>query len=120
MRRMRIGPARRPIPRMEPGAPAMPEGMSDNGKREWFSLLPVLLDGNLVTPGDGMALAEMCELQARSAELRPLIDAVKSASSREWSRLLNKDLRIAGKLLRLWDHFGMSPLARARIAKHGR
>ncbi len=47
--------------RYTPGEPKMPEFMSKEAKREWRRMVPLLLQGRVLSESEGVALGSLCQ-----------------------------------------------------------
>lgn len=105
------------------GVPNPPPWITPAGLEVWNQLAPALVVMKVLTVVDVFAFGRYCELTARWVELKKARDSRGLAG---WSHKQSKNSIIVlpqgseekalmGELLRLEDHFGLTPSSRTRI-----
>lgn len=121
-------PGKRAINKREPkppaGVPTPPEHLSDEARRVWFALAPMLDAMGVLTQADAIELEVLCEDYAEWLELKKDIQAngrvqtVTTKSGDEFIRqrpqvgmLQDADRRLKGHLA----EFGLTPASRSKV-----
>lgn len=117
---------RRKEPQPEKRRPRRPTWLTDKAKAVWNHVVPLLESMSVLTVIDGESLARYCTLTCRWRECEDFLAknghtyAVKDADGTVTGMASFPQARIAQglseSLLRLEQHFGMTPSSRARIA----
>ena len=116
-------PGHRPLNKLEPkpeaGAPEMPDDLSPAAKKEWNSIVPILLSMNVLTIADGKALGGYCEAFALARQAKREIKKFGITILTMAGRKKNPAVGVyveAEKLMRAFlSDFGMSPATRSRL-----
>lgn len=125
LRLLHGNPARKPLPKSEPkparALPRPPKTISPRAKEHWRPLARQLDEVGVLTCLDATALLLLCETYATweeaGEELREhgLVITKPSGLSRQSPYLLIAN-RAQDQLLKLLTEFGMTPIARTRVA----
>lgn len=124
---LRGNPGRRPLPQneLEPstlGEPRPPRGMSDVARAEYRRLIRQYRGSGLITQFDRASLAMLCELYARWLHAEQMLRETDGLviETKQGNKIQNPWLGIANRAqseYRRWcSEFGLTPVARARIA----
>ncbi len=114
------------------GEPRMPDFLSKEAKREWRRMVPLLLQGRVLSEAEGIALGSLCQdiatlsVAQREVQKRGLIVRVGASRNAEGKVINEGELRIH-PLLAVIDRisprvtvglreFGLTPASRSRIA----
>ena len=113
-------------PQPERGRPRCPRWLDDTAKTAWKRLVPQLDRMGVLTRVDANALARYCRLWSRWRQAEEFLQQrgdsflvrdgagnVKGVKAYPQVRMANQ---LAEQLLRLENHFGLTPAARARLA----
>jgi len=113
-------------PRPERGRPRCPKWLDEKAKEAWALLIPPLDRMGVLAKIDGNALARYCRLHSRWRDAEEFLQKqgdtylAKDADGRVTGVKAYPHARIAAQLseqlLRLEQHFGMTPAARARLS----
>ena len=102
------------------GIPPIPDGMTNEGAKEWRQLAPIVYGSKRLTPGDLRALQLLCECLATATALEdvilqdgPLIDSGSGGKKAHPAiKLLESSRKQAHWLLR---DFGLTPRYRGSV-----
>ena len=114
------------------GEPKMPDFLSKEAKREWRRMVPLLLQGRVLSESEGVALGSLCQdiatlsLAQRDVQKRGLIVRVGASRNAEGKVINEGELRVH-PLLAVIDklsprvfmglrEFGLTPASRSRAA----
>ena len=118
--------------RFTPGEPKMPDFLSKEAKKEWRRMVPMLLQGRVLSESEGVALGSLCQdiatlsIAQRDVQKRGLI--VRVGASRDGDgRVTNEgELRVhplvavidrlSPRVLVGLREFGLTPASRSRAA----
>ena len=113
-------------PKPEPAPPVKPAALSPAAGVVWDELVPQLDAAGMVTPVDGRAFARYCELfpvwdellafLRKSGHAHPIKNSKGEVVGVRPYPQLRLALQVSEHLLRLEQHFGMTPAARARLS----
>ena len=130
MRLLQGNPGKRPLDlstdvNFRVGAPAIPKDMKGVALAHWRSLVPVLIEGRVLTPADGSILELTCQAYAYMKMLQRECDKKKSivyeqigaAGQKTKRRHVEFDLldRAERKYFRYLSEFGLTPATRTRV-----
>lgn len=133
MKEAEDNPGHRPLNHKEPkpgtGVPEMPRWLSKGAKREWKSIVPILLKMKVLTVADGKSLASYCEacatLERAQAHIAKFGDVIQVYRESKDGDLVcvgmkpNPSVTIADKQMKLIrgfaSEFGLTPASRARL-----
>ena len=117
-------------PEGEPGRPTCPAWLSKEAKRAWRELLPMIDGMGILSRTDRNALARYCQTWAkwRLAEEWMMKHGDHIAVQDSTGKVVEikeppqvvRAIRLADQLLRLEQQFGLTPSARAGLAKEKR
>ena len=117
-------PGRRPLPENEakptPGAPVVPEWLSDLGRKVWDTEAPELAKIGLLTQADGIAFGLFCESMANyitdakelRGEKRVAVSEKGSAYQHPLVGMCNKSW---DQILKMCREFGVTPASRSQV-----
>ncbi len=113
-------------PRPERGRPRCPKWLDDKAKEAWAQLIPQLDRMGILAKIDGNALARYCRLWSRWRQAEDFLATqgdtylVKGTDGKATAVKAYPQARIAAtlaeQLLRIEQHFGMTPASRARLS----
>jgi P27 family predicted phage terminase small subunit len=113
-------------PHPERGRPRCPRWLDEKAKEAWAQLIPQLDRMGVLAKIDGNALARYCQLWSRWRKAEDFLQQqgdtylVKGPDGKATAVKAYPQARIAAQLaeqlLRLEQHFGMTPAARARLS----
>ncbi len=99
------------------GAPEVADFLSDDARREWERLSPVLLGAGLLTPLDGPALNLLCALWGSWVQIarRLTTEGVTVGKRSQPHPLLAPAARLATLVRAMLTEFACTPSSRARL-----
>jgi P27 family predicted phage terminase small subunit len=118
-------PGKRALNRSEPQfarvAPKCPSHLSPEAKKRWREICPVLLRARLLTEGDQMALANLCQAYATMAKAQKELNRgdlmITSQSGYAQQNPLFTVIRSSMEIItKLCREFGLTPSARSRMS----
>ena len=106
-------------PNFERAIPDCPDHLSEDAQKQWAQLAPVLYRAGLLTAGDQIALANLCQAYATLAKAQRelndvplLVGSKKSPRATPLFKIIDESIRT---IYRLCQEFGLTPLARSRM-----
>ena len=102
-------------PQPEPSAPDAPAWLSDAGRAEWDQVVAQLRAMNLLRACDRNAIARYAFLCARYMQVAQYVAQHGETGSNRMRPEARVLLEIGQQLLRLEQHFGLTPAARASL-----
>jgi P27 family predicted phage terminase small subunit len=133
MKEAEDNPGHRPLNHKEPkpgtGVPEMPRWLSKAARKEWKSIVPILLQMKVLTVADGKALASYCEAVATfemaQAQIQKFGVTIQLFRENKEGELVclgmktNPAVTIADKQMQriraFATEFGLTPASRARL-----
>ena len=112
--------ARKGEPKPKIGTPVCPRWLSDEARKIWRRLVPLLVPSGVLTVVDGGALARYCDTWVRWHKATEALDKdgdvlVRRDGSMEASPYVAIYRNLSDMLSRHESQFGLTPAARARL-----
>lgn len=124
IRQVKGNPGHRPYNTAEPivrvVAPECPEHLDEVAKREWYRLVPILLAMNVLTDGNYMTLASLCQTYSTMIAAQKKLSETGLLSKTpsgyiQQSPLVGIVNKCVGTINTLCREFGLTPAARTRV-----
>ena len=101
--------------------PECPDHLSDRAQKVWAELAPILFEAKLLTEGDQMNLANLCQAYATMADAQKLLNKTSILFRTESGYMQQNPLfgiiRTSMELItKLSREFGLSPSSRGRLS----
>lgn len=105
-------------PQYAVGEPARPSHLSASARAEWARIVPILLSARVLTPADGAALAEYCDLHALSVQIAKAMAAkdFTPVVDGKANPLITMKRQVAAQIRVFLAEFGLTPSSRTKVA----